>query len=130
MEGLEELDSIFEREGFELVYLYGSRATGKAYEESDVDIGFIAEDPEEFDFRRVARLEREMSDKIGEKVDLRVLNGKDTRFLYNVIREGDLIYKSDEQERQNFEHCLMRNYLDLKPFYREYDRNVRESVTG
>lgn len=129
IEKLEESE-VLKHEDIAAVYLYGSQATGNSHSGSDVDIGLVLEEDSEMDFAEQSELERSLTEEMGRKVDLRVLNGADNRFIYNVLKNGDLVLSNDEGKRIEFEHRVMRNYLDMKPFYDEYDRKVRERITG
>ena len=113
-----------------LAYFYGSRAVGRDHEDSDYDIGLVVEDVKNFDIHRVSELSDRIERFLDNRVDLRVLNGKDIRFVYNVLKEGGPIYVEDEDFRQRFEVRTMKEYMDMKPFLDEYDRNVKERVTG
>jgi predicted nucleotidyltransferase len=126
----EIVEETLDRKEVVSAYLYGSVAKGTENERSDIDIGLLLKDQELLDFKQVSRLERALTEKLGRKVDLRVLNGREPRFLYNVLREGELIFCSDERARVDFEYRTMRNYLDMKPFYDEYDSMVKQRLTG
>ena len=130
MEKEKEVKDILGQEDVLVAYLYGSRAVGRAHEDSDYDIGIVVEDREEFDIRRVSGMAERVEEVLDAEVDLRVLNDRDSRFLFNVLKEGRPILVEDEDFRQRFEVGVMKEYMDMKPFLREYDRKVRERVTG
>jgi len=127
-EKLESLENLLREEGVPVAYLYGSYATDREHGDSDVDIGILV-DEIDFDFKRVQKLERKLSKSVQEEVDLRVLNGRETRFVYNVLREAELIFSEDEGLRADFEQETMRNYFDMIRFYEQYDSYVQERVT-
>lgn len=109
-------------------YVYGSRATGRNSEDSDIDIGLVVS--EDLSLKELNRLRRELEKITGLEVDLQVLNDSSPRFVYNVLRQGEPFYVGDESERISFEEKAMRTYLDMKPFLKEYDRYVKRDVTG
>jgi predicted nucleotidyltransferase len=129
----QKLDRIEEvlREKDEIVvaYLYGSFARDEEYGASDIDIGLLIEDGAKFDFDILSTIARKLEKVVGREVDLRTLNDSETRFVYNALREAEPIFSRNEEIRRDFEYRTMRNYLDMKPFYREYDAHVRERVT-
>lgn len=127
LEGCKEL---FERAGVEVAYLFGSYATGRQHEDSDVDVGVVFGDPGNVDFSTISGLEKELSQELDKEVDVRVMDGGDPRFVYNILRTGEPVFIGDEGLRRGFEHRVMRKYLDMKPFYDEYDRYVEERVTA
>ncbi|MFB6115371.1 MAG: nucleotidyltransferase domain-containing protein [Candidatus Nanohalobium sp.] len=116
------------REDIIAAYLFGSFAAGREHEDSDVDIGIVVSGKK--DFTKLTSIEKEVSDKLERKADIRVLNDQDTRFKYQVLKTGRLIFSCDEEKRTEFEEDAMRNYLDMKPFYENYDRFVKERLTA
>lgn len=110
-------------------YLYGSFVRGEQREASDVDIGLLVKEKSEIGLDDLSDISRELEKLTNREVDLRVLNGSETRFVYNALREAELLFSVDEEARREFEYRAMRRYLDMKPFYREYDSYVRERVT-
>lgn len=127
----EDLREVLEsEEGIEAAYLHGSFAKGREHEESDVDIGVLVTDGQDFNFNDISRISSRLEERTGRKVDLRVLNSSDIRFVNNVLKDGEIIFSEDEETRRNFEENILKKYLDMKPFIDEYDRFVRERVTG
>ncbi|MFB6216743.1 MAG: nucleotidyltransferase domain-containing protein [Candidatus Aenigmatarchaeota archaeon] len=113
--------------GFKVAYIFGSRVAGREHEDSDIDVGVLTEEPMEL--MEMIEVEKDIEKELEEDLDLVDLTDKDPRFAYNALRESKLIYSEDEELRVSFEQRLMRKYLDMKPFYDEYDRKVRERVT-
>jgi len=130
MKNENEVNKILDQEDILVAYLYGSRAVGRDHEDSDYDIGILVEDEEKFDMHRVSGLIDRLEEVLDSQVDLRILNDRDIRFLFNVLDEGHPVMVRDEDLRQRFEVEIMKEYMDMQPFLREYDRNVRERVTG
>lgn len=109
-------------------YLYGSAATGKDHEQSDVDIGILVE--KDLSRTELSNLKSALQDQLDREVDLRVLNERDVRFLQNMLSESVLLFSRDEEKRVGFEVEVMQNYRDMKPFYEEYDRFTKERLTS
>lgn len=73
-----------------LVVLYGSKASGVANTESDLDLAVMAETRP--DLRLFNRLYRAFSEIFqGEAVDVRFLNDADPLFLIQVVKNGCLL---------------------------------------
>ena len=127
---LESVEDVLRRSDSVLAaYLYGSFARGEQREGSDIDIGLLVKEESEIGLDDLSDISRELEKLTDREVDLRVLNGSETRFVYNTLREAELLFSVDEEARRGFEYRAMRRYLDMKPFYREYDSYVRERIT-
>ncbi|MEX2722367.1 MAG: nucleotidyltransferase domain-containing protein [Candidatus Freyarchaeota archaeon] len=111
-------------------YIYGSIVKGYADEASDIDVGLVLRKGFEPDPLYPARLANELEKKLNLKheVDVRVLNGQSTRFVYQVIKEGKVVFCRNEEERVEFETSITESYLDFKPIYEEYDRIRRQRI--
>ena len=66
--------------------------------------------------------------RLARDVDLRVLNRRPVRFLNQVLRYGILVFMQDEKKRVEFETGVLKEYLDFKPFLREYDIECRRRL--
>ncbi|RLJ02560.1 MAG: nucleotidyltransferase domain-containing protein [Candidatus Aenigmatarchaeota archaeon] len=121
--GMKGLEDIFKKRAEILfAYLYGSAARGEAGKGSDIDIGvFVKNDFKPEPFYEV-KISEEVENLTGLKnVEVVVLNGKPLRFLNQVLRHGKLLFSRDERARVLFETYVTKAYIDMKPYYREYD---------
>ncbi len=116
------------REEVLLGYIFGSYVEGREHEDSDLDIGILTNDS--LGNKELFQLSELLEDALGVEPDVRVLNGADPRFVYNVLDKGRLAYKKNESIRIDFESAAMREYLDMKPFIDRHDKAVRERLTG
>jgi predicted nucleotidyltransferase len=97
------------------LYLFGSRATGQARRDSDIDIGVL--------YRRgqsmaaALALEQTLEDTLRERVDV-VDVGHATAFLALEIVRGERIFCRDEDETDRFDVYVLRRAGDLAPFER------------
>lgn len=123
-------DTLEEEKDIAAAYLFGSFAKGLQQSESDVDIAVLYEEEVEDIFSRTTELQEKISRELDREVDLRALNDQDTRFTYNVLREGETILSNNDRLRTDFEREKMRKYLDMKPFYQEYDSYVKKRLTA
>ena len=111
-----------------LAYAFGSRCTGRARPDSDLDLGYYltAGAP-----ARVLPLREEMilatrlSALVGLDVDLRGLGEAPLEVRGRVLEEGVRIYCSDEVARVNLERDLLGAYHDQKfDFQRFHDMRL------
>ncbi len=113
-----------------VAYIYGSIVKGYADEVSDIDLGLVLRKEFEPDPLYPAIIANELEKKLNLKreVDVRILNGQSVRFVYQVIKEGKVVFCRDEEKRVEFETNITKGYLDFKPLYEEYDRIRRRRI--
>jgi len=108
--------------------LFGSRARGSAAEGSDFDIAILAERP--LTLEELEGIAAELAAALSvpaDKVDVVDLQAAPNELLYKVIRDGELLYASDEER---FREWLRRAYvrvLDEEECFKEtyYARLLR-----
>jgi len=94
-------------------YLYGSQTGKNKNEESDYDVAVFVDDKSKFDYR-------EFLTKIGanffdiEKLHLTLvdLNSSSPFFLYQIIKNGRLLYEKQPKDHVLLESFIMRLYFD------------------
>ena len=100
------------RYGLHALYLFGSRATGRARAGSDVDVAALVNElPEPLER---LQLRQQLEDELGGSVDLVILNDASPILAWQVLRHGQLIYDGSPGIRANFEMTTMTAYADLK----------------
>ena len=114
------------REGFaalpevRLGYLFGSRATGRARPDSDIDIAVLIDEGMCADARHVNHVLRRVAGHVGggdvpsDLLDVVLLNEAPVLLRHHVLRDGVLLYKRDEVERVRFAAWTMRDYQDFE----------------
>lgn len=117
-------------------YLFGSRATGEATEQSDIDVAVLVfpEEARSFGLWEELALEAELSLRLkADKVHVVVLNRCPLRLAYNVIAKGKVIYEVDPIVNMDFVERTPDLYFDFAPslqeYYREYDRSFHEEYS-
>lgn len=103
-------------------YFYGSFAKGKARKKSDVDIGLLLRDDYKADPLYESKISIRFDKKLGREVEVRILNNKPLGFLHQVLKYGKNLFSRNEKARIKFETDTYSGYLDIKPFYEEYNK--------
>ena len=102
-----------------LAYLFGSHARGTADDESDIDIGILAEanlsKAERSDLK--LRLIRELSDALSvpmEQVDVVILQDVPALLQFNIIRNGKVVF--GKKQSADYILAVERAYEDESPY--------------
>jgi predicted nucleotidyltransferase len=114
--------------------LFGSRARGSPAEGSDFDIAILAEQP--LTLEELEGIAAELAAALGvpaDKVDVVDLQAAPNELLYKVIRDGELLYASDEER---FREWLRRSYVRVldeeecfkETYYARLLRRIREAA--
>lgn len=127
----EKLLPVFESYGVSCCYLFGSRAGENYYLDSDMDLAVVFDSysPEKHNLD----LEIELQDTVSEilaplEVDLLFLQKAPIYLKFTVIKNGKIIYCSNEDFRTDFEDMTIRDYLDFKPVLDMYYREMAEEL--
>ncbi|MHA1150401.1 MAG: type VII toxin-antitoxin system MntA family adenylyltransferase antitoxin [Promethearchaeota archaeon] len=113
-----------------LIYLFSSKATGRDFKKSDIDIAILLNEHEPselkdlileliFDFSLVFS---------SDKIDLLVLDKAPLAIQYNVIAEGKVLYEVNTETRVSYETNLISIYLDFKKYEDEYYKAMHEQI--
>ena len=116
-------------------YLFGSRATGQARAESDVDVAvLLSEEDNVTRFERRLQLMAEVSEICGREADVVVLNDAPPILQNQVLKHGRLLCERDRRARVEFEVQAGQVYADLKPmrkfFQQALFREIKEAGLG
>lgn len=105
-------------QGAVFAYLHGSRATGTARSDSDVDIAayFDSQPPEAFQVL------------LPPDIDLLVLNGAPLELAGRVALDGKLLFERDAGARVRWEATTRKIYFDELPRLRRAHREFAEAV--
>lgn len=127
----EKLLPVFQQYGVTCCYLFGSRTGQDFYPDSDIDLAVI------FDTFSIVKhdlaLEIETQDAFAEilsplEVDLLFLQKAPIYLKFDVIKNGKVIYCTDEEFRTDFEDITVRDYLDFKPVLDRYYREMAGTI--
>ena len=112
-----------ERDEILIAYIYGSYLKGQYY--NDIDIGIIIQDDFEPFTLYEPRISRYFDKYLHENIDVRILNHKPLRFLYNLLKNSKVLFSRDENKRIKFECKVVKEYLDIKPHHIMYNEMRR-----
>jgi predicted nucleotidyltransferase len=100
-----------------LLYLFGSRASGRAGPGSDYDVGILLDRRQDSPDRR-ARLAHELTVILGTSdLDVVFLTQAPPELAFAVI-QGNLVYERDLATRVEYEAQVMGRYYDYLPYLR------------
>ncbi len=114
--------------------LFGSRARGSAAEGGDFDVAILTERP--LALEELEAIAAELAAALGvpaDKIDVVDLRAAPNELLYKVIRDGKLLYASDEER---FRKWLRRSYVRVldeeeclkETYYARLLRRIREAA--
>ncbi|MFC1705643.1 nucleotidyltransferase domain-containing protein [Planctomycetota bacterium] len=90
-----------------LAYLFGSRATERVRQESDIDVAILVDEAAARDVSAEVSLIRRLAGRLGREVssdllDVVILNRASQVLCYRVLRDGVLLYERSQEERVQF----------------------------
>ena len=98
------------------LYLFGSRATGGARPDSDVDLAVLFAEP--VGLGDLVALENRFEERLDARVDLINIGTSDPFLALAAIR-GERLYCTDPVRCDEFDLYVLRRAGDLEPFERE-----------
>ena len=90
-----------ERDEVLIAYIYGSYLKGQYH--NDIDIGIIIQDDFEPFTLYETRISRYFDKYLHDNIDVRILNHKPLRFLYNLLKNSKVLFSRDENKRIKFD---------------------------
>ncbi len=113
-----KLQELCEKFGLSLVILFGSNAKKKGIKpESDVDIGIQVKDKDTIVKKDLALLSAFTEAFEHNKIDLTYLNYADPLLLYEIVKDGILIYQDKKGRFAEFKIKALKRHFDAKKFY-------------
>lgn len=113
------------------LFIFGSGAKGKLKPLSDLDFGILLS----MKLDKKGRFEKQL-ELIGtfnetfktDEIDLVLMNDAPTRFSYNILRDGKLLFCRDRTKLVDFVERTVKLYLDFKFFRDDFDRAYLKGV--
>jgi len=100
----------------QLCYIFGSAI--KNHQFNDIDIGIVLSNLQSSyqDLKFAMKVARELEKNLKFKweIDIKVLNHAPIYFQFEVLKQGLLIYYSDEKKRISYEENVINSYLDFR----------------
>lgn len=121
------IDFLEDEEKVELVYLFGSVATGKNGKLSDIDIAVYFD--ESLTKKGMIDLQLKLISELTtilktDKIDLIVMNNVPLLLKYNIIKYGEIL-KSEKEKKVAVETKILSDYLDMKYYI---DRHTKIAI--
>jgi predicted nucleotidyltransferase len=108
------------------VYLFGSAATGRIHDESDIDLAIVPRD-RSLALRRLDILS-ELAKEGFCNIDLVILPEDDIVLQYEAIRQNRLIYQKPEFESGTYYSRVIRKYLDFMPYLNTQRKAYKDRI--
>ena len=102
------------------IYLFGSRAAGRAREDSDIDIAVILKNPNEKDELKVRK-----NDGI---FDVHAFSSLPLIIQFRVFREGKPLFIRDKVFIKDICLITIKKYHDFAPFFHRFCLGVIQNV--
>lgn len=107
----EKMKEIARKYGLSFVALFGSQATGRTHQKSDVDIAVIRKQPISFDEK--LKIIGEFSDAFQrEGVEVVDLASASPTLMYAVVRDGKLLYEEKENDFLNWKLYAIKIWME------------------
>ena len=124
-----DLEVILSKEhGVLAAYLFGSSARGNRTAKSDIDIAVLLSDVPQKMLEYYLYLVKELSQVLGNEVDLVILNTAPPLLKHQILKHGKLVYCRDEKARLQFEARAQDEYLDFSRAMERYDECLLKQV--
>lgn len=113
------------------LYLFGSGAQNRLRPLSDLDFGILLSrrlDKKQW-FEKQIDLLGKFNDFFGtDEIDLVVLNDAPSRFSFNILKYGNLLFFRDKKAIIDLCEQVLNYYLDFKYFRADFDRTFLEGI--
>ena len=126
----QRLATVVGRAGSEIdcAYLFGSFARGESGPLSDIDVGIL------FSELTPAARRLDLAASVGEDVerltkstaDVVMLNDAPPAVRHRIVRDGLLLFATDDRRRVAFESRSIGEFLDFQPVLARYDQQLLE----
>lgn len=120
------IKKLFKENNILFAYIFGSFSKGRTGKLSDIDIAIYFKDflDKEERFNKKLVVQEKLSLIFKRDVDLVILNDAYPLLEHRILKEGKLIFSSDEKKRIDYEVKAIMRYLDFKPFLEQYKKEI------
>jgi predicted nucleotidyltransferase len=116
-----------QKPGIAAVYLYGSAASGKEHNHSDLDIALLCKKGEEPEFNEQLQIADDLTSALGKEIDLLILNGASPIIRMQVLKKGTKMIERDRKETNRFFVQTINEYCDLKITRSVIEQNINKA---
>lgn len=119
----------FKKNGVKLAYLFGSRARGTSREDSDYDFAVLLSGKATVEDE--VKLMLDIADDLHvsvDKINVVILDKANMELAYRILKEGELVYESDEEFRRLWERNTLIKALESRDIYNIYMNRVKKSL--
>lgn len=108
-------------------YLFGSHATGKANQLSDLDLAILLKEEKNQPETKLKIL-KDLTELGYDDIDLVILNNLSIVAKYEVVRHNNLLYTAEDFESDSYFSLIIRKYLDFKPYLEVQQKYLKERI--
>ncbi|MGL6066010.1 MAG: type VII toxin-antitoxin system MntA family adenylyltransferase antitoxin [Cetobacterium sp.] len=125
---IDKIINLLENFECETIYVFGSYASGKTHNKSDIDIAFLSKNKiGKYDIFMKAQ---EISSSVNKEIDLVDLKDSSTVFQNEVVKNGIVILDGDIIKRQKFEVLVLKKYIELNELRKDIIQSYSNSLDG
>ena len=106
----EKLSPLFREEALQIVLLFGSQSSGQVHPESDIDLGFLYDEP--LDILDLTNKVTRLLHK--DRVDVVDIRRANPLLCYSAVRQGKLLFERSPGLFHGFYSLSFRRYIDTK----------------
>ena len=125
----QQIKKIAEKYHLRFIIIHGSYARGEEREGSDLDVAVY--ENERIDYSKLFEMRRDFSTIFGDnedrELDLKTLYDKDPLFVYQVVRDSQLIY-GKKYDYCFFEAATIRNYFFNSKIFKLEDILIKKAL--
>jgi predicted nucleotidyltransferase len=115
-----------EKNNIVMILLYGSRATHRFRQDSDIDLGVL--------FKGEYNYEEVVSGFLKifpfNKIDVALLNHSDPLLNFQILSKNQIIYCPDKEVYLRFFANTVKKYHDMQKIYRRTDKYLKDFIGG
>lgn len=109
-----------------LIYIFGSIVANRVRNDSDIDIAILTE--KKIDEYQLYMVSQQLADELKREVDIVDLKDASTIFKAEIIKNGKLIYNSDNLGKMYYQLEVLRDYTFLNERRQEIIDKLKKKV--
>lgn len=107
-------------------YFYGSQVTGHSNKESDLDLAVVVDNVLELGFGQMYLQVNQIIKNM--EVDLRIVTDQNSpTYIFQILKNGQLVYERDALQRVRFEANTLSEYYDGAHIRKIYDSYLNKA---